>query len=247
MRCFAVVGTGLLSISLFSGLASAADFPAQTYPTAAAPVVTYNWTGCHVGGHVGGVVSEDRTTSLLGSSNSFSSAGFAAGGQIGCDYQFAPGWVAGVEGRAAWSSLKNTHASHVRNLITGIELPSQFTLSNDLLASATARLGYGFADRWLVFVRGGAAWTQEKADDAFTTVGGLAVDPSATMTRTGWTAGTGVEWAFTTHWSATLEYDYYDFGSHGARLTSATNNVVVTIGSVKDTIHEAAISVDYHF
>ena len=67
------------------------------------------------------------------------------------------------------------------------------------------------------------------------------------MTRTGWTAGTGVEWAFATHWSATLEYDYYDFGSHGARLTSATNNVVVTIGSVKDTNHEAAVGMDYHF
>jgi len=33
----------------------------------------------------------------------------------------------------------------------------------------TARLGYNFADRWLVCARGGAAWTREKADDAFTT------------------------------------------------------------------------------
>jgi outer membrane immunogenic protein len=241
MRWFAVVGTGLLSISLFSGAASAADFPAP-----AVPLVTYNWTGCYVGGHVGGVVSEYRTTSVFGNSNSFSSAGFAGGGQIGCDYQFAPGWVAGVEGRAAWSSQKNSHAAHVVTA-TGFRIPAQLTVINDFLASATARLGYGFADRWLVFVKGGAAWTQEKVDIAFTTLGGIAVDPNATMTRTGWTAGTGVEWAFAPHWSTALEYNYYDFGSHGVRLTSATNNVFVTIGSLRDTIHEAIIAVDYHF
>lgn len=168
------------------------------------------------------------------------------GGQIGCDYQFAPGWVAGVEGRAAWSSLKNTHAAHVVNAM-GIGIPAQLTVGNDFLASATARLGYGFADRWLIFVRGGAAWTREKVDIAFTTLGGVAVDPNATMTRTGWTAGTGVEWAFIPHWSASLEYNYYDFGSHGVRLTSATNNVFVTIESLKDTIHEIIIGVDYNF
>jgi outer membrane immunogenic protein len=167
------------------------------------------------------------------------------GGQVGCDYQFAPGWVAGVEGRAAWSSLKNTHAAHVVTA-TGIRIPAQLTVINDFLASATGRLGYSFTDRWLIFVRGGAAWTQEKVI-AFTTLGGTAVDPNASMTQTGWTAGTGVEWAFAPHRSTTLEYDYYDFGSHGVRLTSATNNVVVTIASVKDTIHEAIIAVDYHF
>ena len=218
--------------------------PATVY-TKAAPL--YSWTGCYVGGHVGGVFSKDKTTSVLGNSVSFSSSGFAGGGQIGCDYQFAPGWVAGVEGRAAWTSLKNTHPGHVRNLVTGLIVPSQFTLSNDFLASATARLGYSFADRWLVFARGGAAWTREKADDAFTTAGGIAVDPSATMTRTGWTVGTGVDWAFAPHWSATLEYNYYDFGNHGATLTSSTNNVVVTVFSLKDTINAVTAGLNYRF
>jgi len=184
---------------------------------------------------------------VLGNSIGFSSTGFVGGGQIGCDYQFAAGWVAGVEGRAAWSSLKNTHSGTVRNLVTGVTLPSQFTLGNDFLASATARLGYNVADRWLVFARGGAAWTREKADDAFTTVEGIAVDPSATMTRTGWTVGTGVDWAFAPHWSAALEYNYYDFGNHGATLTSPANNVDVTVFSLKDKIHAVTTGVNYHF
>src|SRR6266481_3045677 len=118
----------------------AADLPVKAPPAIAAAPVLFSWTGCYGGGHVGGVVSEDRTTNVLGNSIGFSSTGFVGGGQIGCDYQFAAGWVAGVEGRAAWSSLKNTHSGTVRNLVTGVTLPSQFTLGNDFLASATAPL-----------------------------------------------------------------------------------------------------------
>ena len=225
--------------------ALAADMsPAPVY-SKAAPL--YSWTGCYVGGHVGGVFSEDRSTGVLGNSVGFNSTGFVGGGQIGCDYQFAPGWVAGVEGRAAWTSLKSTRPGIVRNLATGVTVPSQFTLRNDFLASTTARLGYSFADRWLGFARGGAAWTHEKIDIAFTTPAGLAVDPSATMTRTGWTVGTGVDWAFAPHWSATLEYNYYDFGNHSARLTSNANNVVVTVYSLKETINTVTAGVNYHF
>jgi len=222
--------------------------PAFAYGKApAAAPMTYDWTGCYVGGHVGGVVSEDRTTSASGNSVGFSSVGFVGGGQIGCDYQFAPGWVGGVEARAAWSSLKNSHPGIVRFPAAGVTVPSQLTLGNNFLASATARLGHSFADRWLVYVRGGAAWTREKIDDAFTSPAGLAVDPAATMTRTGWTAGTGVEWAFSSHWSANLEYNYYDFGKQGTLLSSATNNVTVSIFSLKDTMHAVTAGVNYRF
>jgi outer membrane immunogenic protein len=240
-------GIASVTIILASTAAFAADLPFRSPAAFPAAPVLFSWTGCYVGGHAGAVLSKDKTTSALGSSQSFGSTGFVGGGQIGCDYEFAPRWVAGVEARAAWTGLSNSHPATVRNLVTGIVVPSQFTLGNDFLASTTARLGYSFADRWLVFVRGGAAWTHEKANDAFTTVAGIAVDPSATMTRTGWTAGTGVEWAFAPCWSATLEYNYYDFGNESPRLTNATNNVVVNIFSLKDTIHAVTAGVNYHF
>jgi outer membrane immunogenic protein len=245
MQRFAIIGIGLLSVAGFAGAASAADLPLKA--PAANPAVRFTWTGCYVGGHVGGVVSQDRTTNVLGNSLDYSSPGFVGGGQIGCDYQFASGWVAGVEGRAAWSSLRNSRAESVKNLVTGVILPSQFALSNDLLASATARLGYSFADRWLVFVRGGAAWTHERIDDAFTTVAGIAVDPKAAPTRAGWTAGAGVDWAFAPHWSATLEYDYYDFGNRRVLLTDSPTGTTVTLFGLKDTIHAATVGVNYHF
>jgi outer membrane immunogenic protein len=247
MYRFAVIAAGLLSISGFVSAAAAADLPPQAYATAPVADPIYNWTGCYIGGHIGGGIGEDRTTSLLGNSRDFSSAGFVGGGQIGCDYQFASGWVAGVEGRAAWTGLDNRHAASVRSSLTGLTTPSEFHLSNDYLASTTARLGYSFADRWLVFVRGGGAWTREKIDDAWVNDFGIATDPSATMTRTGWTAGTGVEWAFARHWSATLEYDYYDFGSRGAVLNDAAKRTSIIVGSLRDTIHTVTAGVNYHF
>jgi outer membrane immunogenic protein len=143
--------------------AIAADFAIKT-PAIAAPPVQFSWTGCHIGADIGGAFSDDK----IRSSSDFGSAGFIGGGQIGCDYQFAPAWVIGLEGRAAWSSLKSSTPGSVTSLTTGLTVPSQFTVSNDFLASATARIGYGFADRWLLFVRGGAAWTRERADDALT-------------------------------------------------------------------------------
>src|SRR5262249_45302286 len=144
-------------------------------------------------------------------------------------------------------SLENSHAATVRNLVTGVTLPSQFTLRNDFLASATARLGYSIADRWLVYGKGGAAWTNEKIDIAFTTLQGIAVDPSTSMTRTGWTAGVGVDWAFAPHWSSTLEYNYYDFGNSGGVATDPAHNTTVTINSLTDRLHAVTAGVNYHF
>jgi outer membrane immunogenic protein len=232
------------AVLMFSPVAAlAADLAVKALPPA--PVALYNWSGCHIGANLGGAFSDDTSTNRLGSSASHNSSGFVGGGQVGCDYQFAPAWVVGAEGRAAWASLKESNASHVTNLITGITRPSQFGVRNDALAAATARLGYSFVDRWLGYVKGGAAWTNEKVDDAYTTARGIAVDPSTSSTRTGWTVGTGVEWAFARNWSAVLEYDYYDFGSKGLTLTDP--NATVTVSSFKDTIHTVTVGVNYHF
>ena len=210
-------------------------------------VAAFRWTGCYIGARIGGAVGDDATTNSFGTSNSFNATGVVGGGQIGCDYQFASRWVVGIEGRAAGTSLHNTHAATVTNLVTGVTIPSHFTISNDILVSATGRLGYSFADRWLLYVRGGSAWTREKADDAFTTVRGVAVDPSTILTRNGWTIGAGVDWAFAPCWSATLEYDYYDFGTAGLKLVDTASNVSVSGLSLKDTIHAVTAGVNYHF
>ncbi|MHC2402725.1 opacity protein-like surface antigen [Bradyrhizobium barranii subsp. barranii] len=152
MSRLAVIGVGLVSILGFTSAVSAADLAVK------APVATkqFSWTGCFIGVHAGGDFSYDK----IRSSGDFSSTGFIGGGQIGCDYQFASLWVVGVEGRAAWSSL--TSKTPGLGNFGGVIIPTQFTVSNDFLASATVRLGYSFAGNWLAYGRGGVAWTRER-------------------------------------------------------------------------------------
>jgi outer membrane immunogenic protein len=115
-------------------------------------------------------------------------------------------------------------------------------------------LGYAFADRWLVFVRGGAAWTRERIDVAYTTPtgnpffpGGIAVDPTVTRTQVGWTVGTGVDWAFAPHWSANIEYNYYDFSGGRTLAVDPANGARLNVSVLKDTIHAVTTGVNYHF
>jgi outer membrane immunogenic protein len=242
MDRFAIVGAGLLSIVGFTGAASAADLPAKAPTAIPAAPVQFTWTGCFAGVHAGGAFSDDK----IHTSGDFSSAGFIGGGQIGCDYEFASAWVVGVEGRAAWSSL--TSSTPGRGVgFGGLTFPTQYTVSNDFLASATARLGYSLVGGWLIYARGGAAWTRENADILFTFPGsGFAVDPSATRTETGWTAGAGVEWAFAPHWSTNFEYNYYDFGRSDFLLTDTVNRVTFN-SNLKDSIHTVTVGLNYHF
>jgi outer membrane immunogenic protein len=163
-----------------------------------------NWTGCFAGVHAGGAFGDDK----IRSSNDFGSGGVIGGGQIGCDYQFASAWVVGFEGRAAWSSLSSNTPGTGIEFVTNIQFPTRFTVANDFLASATGRVGYSLSSGWLSYVRGGAAWTHENSDVAFIDPAlGAAVDPRETATRTGWTVGTGLDWAFAPHWSTFIEYD----------------------------------------
>ena len=168
-------------------------------------------------------------------------------------------WVVGVEGRAAWSSLNSKTPGRGIDA-TGTIFPIQFTVGNDFLASATARVGHSFASGWLVYARGGVAWTRENADVAFVLpfrippgviiLGPLppplVVDPRATTTQIGWTAGTGVEWAFAPHWSTNFEYDFYEFGGNDFVLTDTVHRATFT-GNLKDRIHTVTVGLNYRF
>jgi len=237
MRRVAAIGFGLISILGFGSTAIAADLAVKA-PVAPQP---FSWTGCFVGVHAGGDFSFDK----IRSSGDFSSTGFIGGGQIGCDYQFASNWVVGAEGRAAWSSLTSKTAG--LGNFGGVIIPTRFTVSNDFLASATARIGYSFAGNWLAYSRGGVAWTREKIDNVVTPpLLGFPVDPKATVTRTGWTAGVGLEWAFAPRWSTNFAYDYYDFGANDFFLTNSAP-LVTFRGNLKDRLHTVTVGVNYRF
>src|ERR1700761_9341258 len=157
--------TGLVALMAATS-AFAADMPKK------APAAAFSWTGCYMGAHIGGALSEAGQTTVTGKTSDFNTGGFIGGGQIGCDYQFANGWVVGGEGRVAGMTMKHSRDGTVTSFATGDMFASRFTLENDVLASIPARVGYRLADRLLGYVKGGAAITHETADNAFTNQNG---------------------------------------------------------------------------
>ena len=111
------------------------------------------------------------------------------------------------------------------------------------MASATARLGYAWDPRWLVYAKGGAAWAHDKY-----TVDYLGTW-AASETRSGWTVGGGLEWAFADNWSAKLEYQFYDFGTKDLAFFSSdfVGGPTTSVKSVKQQIHTVKLGLNYRF
>jgi outer membrane immunogenic protein len=207
-----------ISAILGIGAASAADMAAAPRYTKAPPMapVVYNWTGCYIGGNVGGGWAKQnqfRVDSIgVGPTpqnyGSESDSAFIGGGQIGCDYQFAGSWVVGVQGMFDWGNISGSHAS---GSFGGVPLSGTMFDKTKYIDTATVRLGYLFAPQVLGYVKGGAAWTN--SSDALFGVPGNFLSEQASWSSTGWTVGGGVEWMFAPGWSVFGEYNYMDFGT----------------------------------
>jgi len=209
-----IAGGLVLAAGTIAGLcsAAAADLPPAPRPAAIAPVAyvapVYNWTGFYIGGHVGGGWENSSWTDpFTGGRNTFNNSGFLGGGQVGGNVQF--NWlVVGVEGDFSWSGIKGSGLDSVGNSInTNVNWTS----------TVTGRAGVAF-DRLLVYGKGGVAFANDKS--SFTDIAGATA--TDTLTRTGWTAGAGLEYAFAGNWSAKVEYDYLGFGSKTLNFSTPT-------------------------
>ena len=86
------ISSFLAAASLAVGLtqATAADLPRKAPAYTPPPLAQLTWTGCYLGANVGGVRGRFELEGPLGGEASRNGDwGFAGGGQIGCDYQFA--------------------------------------------------------------------------------------------------------------------------------------------------------------
>lgn len=234
--------SALALVSAQSGFA--ADLGARMPVKAPPPVRVFSWTGCYIGGHVGwgwgrtrfaDTPNGDLVAFFTGSQSlSVDTDGFIGGGQIGCDYQFAPNWVIGLEGQFSGADINGSTD------VSAFGFNTTFHSKTDWLASVTGRLGYAWDPHWLLYVKGGAAWAHDKYD-----IGTYLGTWSTSTTRDGWTVGGGLEWAFADNWSAKLEYQYYDFGDKD--LTFINPGFTSQVETIKDQIHTVKIGLNYHF
>ena len=189
---------GICLAALAAAPAIAADLPLKA-PPAPPPVPAFSWTGFYIGANIGGAFTHDTLTdNLTGASLSSDNDGFIGGGQVGYNWQINS-WVLGIEGVIDGTTLSRTGPG----VVTGIGTLQGHT-STDWISTLTGRVGYA-ADRWLWYAKGGGAWAQESA--SITNLG-TGASVSASNTRSGWTVGGGIEWAFAQQWSAKLEYDF---------------------------------------
>jgi opacity protein-like surface antigen len=234
-----------------AGPAIAADLPLNSE----APFVPrFTWTGCYLGGQIGGGFAQKDITDPValvqesfapGSTTGITTAnlsprGVLIGGQIGCDYQFASSWVVGIEGAAAGSTMKG---SSIVGLPAGNPDSALVEAKTDFLTSVTARLGYAF-DHVLVYGKGGAAMAADRYDvsGSFT---GIPFGFTGLENRFGWTAGAGIEWAFTPHWSVNVEYDYYGFGTKTIAMFDPVNLFLGNV-DVKQNIQVVKVGFNFH-
>lgn len=187
-----------------AGVASAADMAVKARPVVA-PLM-YNWTGCYIGGNVGGGWSRMDTTRVQTDlvSPAFANYGrendsaFIGGAQAGCDFMAGNNLVFGVQGMGDFGSIKGRHILP--------DFPT-FTETNNLtsIITATGRIGYLWTPQLLGYGKVGVAFLHDK-NAVFQPNGALS--ESASFTLPAMTAGVGLEWMFTPNWSVFAEWNY---------------------------------------
>jgi outer membrane immunogenic protein len=211
-------------------------------PPVVPPVPVFSWTGCYIGGHLGGGWGEKTVSAPAlapGISVTGDTSGFLGGGQVGCNFQFGGNWVIGFEGEGSAANIEGD----ITQTVLGITGTAR--AQTDWIASATGRFGWSW-DRWLIYAKGGAAWAGDKYS-AFIPVFNEHLE--ASETRTGWTVGAGVEWAFWNNWSAKAEYNYYDFGTDTLTLTGSFAGTPIEVPGVdvRQRISVVKLGVNYRF
>jgi len=149
---------------------------------------------------------------------------FRVGPYAGFNWQAAPRWLVGLEADVGWANKTTT--------IAGMEYPTTQTFTAfgaDSIAVKTtwdaslrARVGFLARPALLLFATGGPAWLHVESTSTCSTVAsgdcqnlaafGPAVIKHAT-TKSGWTAGGGIEAMLGRNWLARGEYRYADFGT----------------------------------
>ena len=213
----------------FSGVPPApypagAPSPALVYKSPPAQYA-YDWTGIYLGsdGGFGWETAKGTLTDATGApltSYSYRVSGPVAGLFVGGNYQLNR-IVLGAEGDWQWSNLIGNNQILAPLGAAGAFPAGPFTISTTVkdYASVRGRLGFAF-DRFLAFGTAGWAWGNPSTSYALV---GAAPFVNQGGRATGWTAGVGVDYAFTDSVFARIEYRYTSLATAGF-VSVATNS-----------------------
>jgi outer membrane immunogenic protein len=264
-----------------TAVSSAADLGVP--PPIVAPIPVFSWTGVYLG--IGGGTgwgsneyswNQDVTAASIASQmtspgpapqpgvtqGSLPISGGFFGGQVGGNWQVE--WaVFGIQADAHWADIEGHGSCFDAGVLAtaGVSFPCNDKVSS--FGTVTGRVGAA-VDHALIYAKGGWAWEFDQHSlnptAPFNVMGGISPGASITSaslseSRTGWTFGAGVEYAFAQHWSAFVEYSFLDFGTKGANTThllSVPNNVpasfVIPIQTTAtDRINVVKAGLNYRF
>jgi outer membrane immunogenic protein len=221
------------------GAASAADMPVKYKAPPPVPVPVYSWAGCYVGIEGGGAWGRSRHTNFNGVSdvditNTFDLSGGLVGGEGGCNFQVSS-IVFGFEGDGSWTNKRGSSPD-----LAPFNTAFSSTTSERAIYTFRARLGYAF-DRILIFASAGGA-----AADVGISAAAPGFFGADSRTVSGWSAGGGVEWAFTPNWSAKVEYLHLGF-SNPAFFTPPPSCCVNRTGGIHLSDDIVRVGVNYKF
>src|SRR2546429_3288341 len=150
-------------IAVSTASTGAADLESCAYTRAPAVYAGYEWSGFYIGANGGEALSRNcwSNTVFLGVATvpSFAegcsnAAEFTLGGQIGYRWQ-SVSWVFGVKAQGNWADLSASNQSLLSRAITNAS-------KIDAIGLFTALVGYSIWENSLLYVKGGAAVTNDK-------------------------------------------------------------------------------------
>ena len=232
-----VIAISAMALTLGMGSVRAADLPYRKAPPPVyvPPPPPLVWNGFYAGLNIGGGWAANNGNNeisayfdpnfaigapVLGVPNLFflpngnqtgSAGGVVGGGQVGYNFQFNPSIVIGAEADIQGSSIggngPGTLAFYPSPVVPG-----------DALVPVAAINGGRLGLDWIGTIRGRAGWLFTPSLLVYGTAGfayGGVQAWGSNNTRSGWTAGGGIEWMFSPRWSAKFEYLYADLSSGG--------------------------------
>ncbi len=223
---------GIAAVAFASG-ARAADLGVPRGAVAGAVVApVFNWTGVFVGAQVGYGWGRNTRTNTGGFTNAYNSNGIFGGVHLGYNHQINM-LVLGVVADIDYAGISGNDAG-VGGALDGTRIQWQ--------GSLRARAGLA-VDRALFYVTGGLAF----GGISHFTADIVGVD-RFNATRTGWTLGGGVEYAFTPNWTAHVEYRYTDLGrTSSTGFPALLPNTGLFGYQTRITTHSVRVGVSYLF